>query len=344
MKIVLTVVILCVIVLAHEFGHFLLAKANGIEVAELCIGFGPTIAGFTKGGTKYSIKAIPLGGACIYDMNDPDNIYSSSFIQAGPWRRLAVIAAGPIFNFILAFILSLFVIGNTGYPTAKLLDVSKGSPAEAAGLMAGDEITRMDSSRIHMFSEVSLNLMFTSGEPVRLEYLRDGVKNSVIVTPEYNEEYERYMFGITGGDYDNDFTPIKTLKYSAYYVRYQIVATLKSFFWLITGKVPATELSGPVGVASIVGEEYDAAKSSGALMIVLTMLNIAVLISANLGVINLLPLPALDGGRIFFILIELILRKPVPPEKEGIVHFVGVALLLLLTFYVLYNDIMRIVG
>lgn len=343
MNILLTIIILGVIVVSHEFGHFIIAKANGIVVKEFCIGFGPTIIGIQRGETKYCLKAIPMGGACIFDMDDVENPAESSFYKANVWSRIGTIAAGPIFNFILAFILSLFVIGNIGYPNARLLEVSEGGPAQKAGIMAGDEIVKINNYKVHMFSEISLNLMFTDGEPVDVEYIRDGQKYKVTLIPEYNEEYGRYMFGIVGGEYETEKSPIKTIKYAAYYVRFQIASTFKSLKWLVLGKVASSELAGPVGVATIVGEEYDNAKSEGLSVVILTMLNLAILLSANLGVMNLLPIPALDGGRLVFMFIEVIFRKPIPPEKEGIVHFIGVAILIGLTFYALYNDVMRII-
>lgn len=153
MKILLAILIFCIIVISHELGHFLIARANGIAVKEFCIGFGPTLCGFTKNGTKYSIKPIPLGGACIFDDEDTENPSESSFLKASVWARIATIAAGPMFNFILAFILALFVIGSIGYPTAKLIEVTADSPAEEAGLKVGDVITGMDNEKIHLYPQ-----------------------------------------------------------------------------------------------------------------------------------------------------------------------------------------------
>lgn len=342
LQIVLAILIFCIIVISHELGHLIVAKANGIAVSEFCIGFGPTLIGFTKNGTKYSIKPIPLGGACIFDDEDPDTISESSFLKAGVWARIATIAAGPVFNFFLAFILALFVIGSTGYPTAELVEISPNSPAAEAGLMAGDEIVKMDSSNIHLFSEVLLKTQFGNGETIHFTYERDGVKYETDITPKYSEEYGRYMYGFTGGYYDENKTPIKTLKYSGYYVGYQIKATFTSLKMLLTGQASINQLSGPVGMTAVVGEVFEAAKPRGLSTIVLSMLDIAILLSANLGVVNLLPLPALDGGRLVFLLIEAVRRKPISPEKEGMVHFVGMALLMLLMVVVMYNDIARL--
>ena len=342
LKIVLAVLIFCIIVISHELGHFLIAKANGIAVTEFCIGFGPTIIGFTRNGTKYSIKPIPLGGACIFDDEDPEKLEESSFLKANVWARIATIAAGPIFNFILAFILALFVIGSTGYPTAKLIAVTPDSPAAQAGIVAGDRIVKMGNEKIHLYQEVQLKTFMGDGETMQVTYEHDGAEHAVNITPEYNEEYGRYLYGFTGGYFEENKTPLKTIQYSGYYVGYQIKATFKSLQMLLTGKVSVKQLSGPVGMTAVVGEQYDAVKKEGVATIILAMLDIAILLSANLGVVNLLPLPALDGGRLVFMFIEAVRGKPISPEKEGMVHFVGMALLMLLMVFVMYNDIARL--
>ncbi len=342
MKILLALLIFCVIVISHELGHFLIAKANGIAVTEFCIGFGPTLFGFTRNGTKYSIKPIPLGGACIFDDEDPENLAESSFLKANVWARIATIAAGPIFNFILAFILALFVIGSTGYPTTELESVTEGGAAEAAGIQEGDVILKMDNERVYLYPEVILNTQFSTGETVSFTYERDGEKHVADITPKYSEADGRYLYGFAFGAYTGSRTPVKTLEYSYYYVRYQIKMTLKSLQMLVTGRVSADQLSGPVGMTVVVGEVFDSAKQGGVSTITLSMLDMAILLSANLGVMNLLPIPALDGGRLVFLFVEAIRRKPINPEKEGMVHFIGIAFLMLLMVFVLYNDIARL--
>ena len=343
MKIIFCLLIFCIIVISHELGHFIVAKANGIVVKQFFIGFGPTIASFKKGGTEYCIKPIPLGGACVFDADDPEHFEESTFLKANVYARIATILAGPLFNFILAFILALFVVGYTGYPTTKLLAVTPDSPAMEAGLEPGDEIIKVNRERVHMYSEVALESRFNNGETTTFTVLRNGEKKIFTVTPKYDEEYGRYFYGFTGGDYDEEFSPLKTIQYSYYYVMFQIKTTYKSLAWLITGRISTDAMTGPVGVAKIVGDTYESAKSSGALIVILSMLDIAILLSANLGVVNLLPFPALDGGRLVFMIIEAVRGKPVSPEKEGYVHFIGMALLIFLMAYVLFKDIVRLI-
>lgn len=342
MKIVIAILMFCIIVIVHELGHFLLAKMNGIAVKEFSIGFGPTLLGFTKNETKYSVKLIPFGGACIFDDEDPEKAEESTFLKASVWARMAVIAAGPIFNFILAFIMALFVVGASGYDTATLTDVMEGYPAAEAGLQPGDTILKMGNERVKLYREVVIYSYMNQNEPVEITYERDGQKYQTTLQQVYDKEANRYYYGFSGGAYIEDGSPLKVLQYSVYEVRYWIKTTLKSIGMIFEGKVTKDDVAGPVGITQMVGEVYEEAAPEGISVVVLSMLNIAILISANLGVMNLLPLPALDGGRLVFLVIEIIRRKPISPEKEGMVHFVGLALLMILMVFVMYNDIMRL--
>lgn len=332
----------CVIVIAHEFGHFFLAKMNGIAVKEFSVGFGPSLLSYTRKGTKYALNLIPFGGACIFDDDDPENASESSFLKASVWARIATILAGPMFNFLLAFILSLFVVSAAGYDPATIIEVQEGSPAEAAGLEAGDVIVKMNHESIKLYREVAMYSYMNQNRPAEVTYERDGQKHTTTLTQVYDEATARYYYGITGGQHIEDGSPLKIIQYSAYEVRYWIKSTIQSLGMLIQGKVGKDNVMGPVGITQMVGDIYEEAEPAGLSAIVLSMLDIAILISANLGVMNLLPLPALDGGRLVFLIIEAVRRKPVSPEKEGMVHFVGFALLMVLMVFVLYNDIMRL--
>ncbi len=343
-KLILAVLIFGILVISHEFGHFLIAKANGIAVNEFWIGFGPKIFSFRKNETLYRINLLPLGGGCLFDNADIEHLEESTYRNAPVYARMATVVAGPLFNFILAFILALFVVGADGYPTAKLLGVSPGSPAEEAGLREGDEIIRFDGSRIHMFSEITMMTMFADGSEATIEYERDGQRYQVRLTPAYNEEYGRYMFGIVGGDYDEHITPLKSIRYAYYYVIYEIRSVVNSLKWLIIGKLSAKELSGPIGMATIVSDEYDYAKETGGTVaVILTMLSLGSLLSANLGAMNLLPVPGLDGGKLLILIVEAIRRKRLSTKMEGAINLFGVVLLLLLMVFVMYNDISRLI-
>jgi len=351
--IIVFVLVFGVVVIAHELGHFLIAKLNGIRVLQFSIGMGPDIVKFTKGDTKYVLKLLPIGGACMFE--GEDGIYSKdqdsdgqqvqkpegAFNDANVWSRIATVFAGPFFNIILAFLLSLIVVGFAGGAVPVIDTLTEGYPAEAAGMKEGDIITKMDGERIHLQDEVTFVSALSDGKPMEIEYKRDGKKYTTVITPRFSEQDNRYYFGFVMGR----SVPCKGLdliKYSAYHVRYWLKATGKSLLMLGQGRLSANDLSGPVGIAVMIDEQIEVTKPYGLPTVVVNMINFAVLLSVNLGVMNLLPFPALDGGRLLFMFIEVVRGRPVSPEKEGMVHFVGFVALMILMVFVLYNDIARI--
>ena len=246
---------------------------------------------------------------------------------------------GPIFNFILAFFLSLFIVGGIGVDRPVILATSEGYPAAEAGIQKGDRILKMNNWNIHLSREVSNYITFHQGQDVTVTYEHDGEEKTVTLTPKQNES-GRYVIGLTtSASYREKVSPLETLKYSAYEVKYWIQTTIESLKLLVRGKVGLNDMSGPVGVVSMIGETYEESSSDGAFYVWINMLNIAILLTANLGVMNLLPLPALDGGRLVFLFLEAIRRKRIDPEKEGMVHFVGLMALMLLMVVVMFNDV-----
>ncbi len=374
MGIVLFLVIFCVIVIAHEFGHFIIAKMNGIRVVEFSVGMGPCIFSFTKGETKYAIRLLPLGGACMFegedglylpeDENEDENNEqeekgseslteemvretklgkkSGAFPDAPVFVRIATVVAGPIFNFILAFVFSAIIIGSYGADTPVVQKVAEDGAAYAAGLRDGDKIVKMNGSKIRLYREISLASMLNKGEDIPVTYERDGKTYDALISPIYDEAAGRYYMGLYGQGVYEKFGLPGTLKYSAYEVGYWIETTFMSLKMLVQGQVGKDDVSGPVGMAQTVNDIYTQSKPDGVYYVWLNMLNFAILLSANLGVLNLLPFPALDGGRLVFLLIEAVRGKPVPPEKEGFVHMIGMVLLMVLMVFVLFNDISRI--
>lgn len=427
-SILVGILIFCLIVVIHELGHMLLAKANGIRVPEFQVGFGPKLCSFKKGETEYSLRAIPFGGACKMLGEDGDSDDERAFTKKGPWARFSTIFAGPFFNFILAFVISVIVISIVGYDPCVVINVTEGSAADAAGLQVGDLITSFDNEKIRIGRELAIYFNFKEldGSPVRIKYERDGDKYETTLNPVENKSYKLGFYytadqteaaisslvrdgvlekaGVKAGDvitainginiatgqdfydyiqehpldgseieftlkrgsqvvtlslvpeYTTSYQPgflynyggrVKTnalgvLKYSFVEVRYWIVNTIKSLGELFTGGVRADDLGGPVRIVSELENTVEESKSDGALYVVLNLMNWAILLSANLGVMNLLPLPALDGGRLVFILIELVRGKPVPPEKEGMVHAIGIIILMILMVLIFFNDIKNI--
>lgn len=343
MNIAIAIIIFSLIILVHEFGHFLLAKKNGIVVNEFCLGLGPTLFGVKKGDTKYSLKLLPFGGACIMLGEDEESTAEGAFNQKSVWARMSVVLAGPIFNFILGFILSIILIGSIGYDAPIVQDVRDGYPAQEAGIQAGDRIVEINNKSIHVYREIMLYSQFlTKGQETKITYERDGKTYATTLIPKLDEETGKYYLGYYGAGVRVKGNPITTLKYSAYEVKFTIDSTIENLKMIFRGQVKSDDILGPVGIVDMIGDSYDATKEAGAYYVWLTMINISIFLTANLGVMNLLPLPALDGGRMVFLMIEAIRGKKVSESKEGMVHLVGLVLLMGLMIFVLFNDIRKI--
>ncbi len=344
--IVLALLVFSLLIFVHELGHFVLAKINKVGVTEFAIGMGPTLLHIDRGGTRYALHLIPFGGFCqmVGELeDDSEDRRDDSFNSKGPWRRLSIILAGPVFNFLLAFILALIVIISVGIDRPVISDVIEGLPCAEAGMQAGDEIVKMNNKSITVYRDVQLYLSLHEGEHIDLTYERDGERNTVSIDPVYVVDNESFMIGITYINQRDKTSVLETLKYSAYEVKYWISYTLTSLEMLIRGQASVNDLSGVVGIVDTLDTIVDETVEYGAYSVFLELANFSILLCANLGVINLLPIPALDGGRILFIIIEIIRGKPVPADKEGIVDTIGMAFLILLMVFLVFNDLRRII-
>lgn len=273
--------------------------------------------------------------------DDVDDMSEGSFNSKSVWARISVIAGGAVFNFILAFIFSVILVAWVGYDEPVISGVTPGFSAEAAGLESGDRIVSLNGKKINIWREIVYYKAFHPGEHVKMVYERDGEKREALVTPK-KDENGSYMFGIirpAGNEKANVFT---ALQYGAYELKFWIATTMESLKMLVTGHVGMDELAGPVGIVDMVDNTYQETKSAGIAVVIIELMNIGILLSANLGVMNLLPLPALDGGRLVFLFIEAIRGKRVAPDKEGMVHMAGLMLLFALMIFVMFNDIKRI--
>ncbi|MCM1344374.1 MAG: RIP metalloprotease RseP [Muribaculaceae bacterium] len=339
------------VVIAHEFGHFLLAKANGIHVVEFAVGMGPNLISTKKGGTKYSLKLFPIGGACMFEGEDGLNEKEGepgegSFNKASVWARISTVVAGPFFNLILAFIVAFFMVNMSdvfAIRDAMAVQVAEGGGAEAAGLQAGDRILSINGEKVRLYQEISLYMQVSyRGGDLEIVYERGGERFTTTLTPQYDEEMGTYLLGVVNGEFLEP-KGIDTLKYAWYEIRYSVKATYKSLGMLFRGQVGREDVAGPVGIAvNVVGKTYDEAKDYGWQSVLISMLNIVLMLSVNLGILNMLPVPALDGGRLVFLLLEVIRGKPVPPEKEGMVHFVGLVFFMVLMVFIFFNDLANI--
>lgn len=341
MGIIFAILMFSFIVFFHELGHFALAKKSGIDVEEFAIGMGPNLFAKEYKGTVYSVKLFPIGGMCVMGEDEEATDAPGNFNNKSVWARISVIAAGPIFNFILAFVVSVILILMIGYDKPVVGGVQPESAAMEAGIKEGDTILSMNGKKIHIYREILSYNQFYQGGAIDITYLRGGKEHTVTITPKPEEKQKYYGFGMSGTK-NSKAGILDSIQYGIYEVKYWICTTIDSLKMLVTGKIGLDQLSGPVGIVDVVDDAYRETKSYGGFFVLAQFLYIGILISANLGVMNLLPLPALDGGRLVFLFIEAIRGKRIPPEKEGYVHMVGIALLMVLMVFVMYNDIRRV--
>ena len=344
-SILIFILILGIIVVSHEFGHYSLARRNGIRVNEFDIGFGPTLLKKRVGETDFCVKLLPVGGACIFEgedileEGDLKDLPQDAFLNAPVGARIATVLAGPVANFVIGYIFALIIVAFCGTDLPVITTVLEDSAAMEAGLQDGDSIVKINGESIHLYREISLQSMMNYGSPLEITYTRDGEKNTVTLTPKYNEEDKRYYIGIMGGGTIHECSAAEVFLYSFYEIEYWVRVTTKSIGSIFTGHFSKDDISGPVGVVQAVNTTYTEASPYGPMVVVMSLLNLATLLTVNLGIFNLLPLPALDGGRLVFLILEAIRGKPVPPEKEGMVHLIGFMALIALMVFVLFNDI-----
>ncbi len=351
-------IIFSIVVVSHEFGHFIVARASGIRVKEFLVGFGPAIFKFKKGDTTYKVCLLPLGGACIYDgmddlmdekedgedtEEDPSAPKDRSlFPNASPWAKFATVIAGPLFNFILGFIVAFIMVNLIVIREPVATNIIEGGAAEAAGMQPGDRIIALNGSRIYLYDEISVFTTLYRGGEVLVTYERDGQIGNLVLTPLYSEEYGRYMLGISNESFIEDVKGLDLFRYTWYEMRYNVIMVWKSLGALFTGHLGRENVSGPVGVVNMVGDIIEETSPYGFLTVFVNMLNLMLLLTVNLGVFNLLPVPALDGGRLLFAIVEIFRGKPVEPKKEAYVHLAGMLLLLVIVVMVFFNDLHNI--
>lgn len=338
MNIILTVVIAIVvfmmIIMIHEFGHFVAAKSSGVLVHEFSIGFGPKLFKKKKGDTEYSLRLFPIGGFVKLEGEDEKSDDPRALSNKPAYKKLIVMAAGAVFNIITGFIIMTLAFSfQPSYTTlnvGKILTDIPGSQA-AELIEVGDEIVALDGKNVWNYKDFSFLMSNISpGETVEITVKRDGGKKDINITP---VEYEgKNLIGVEMATEKMNFKNALICGFKETFFVVRLV--IYSFLMLITGKVPVSQMSGPVGTTVIIGQaaQYGFAN----------LLYIFALLSVNIGIFNLIPFPALDGGRIFFLLIEMIRRKPIPAEKEGMVHFVGLVLLMLLMIFVTSSDIYKL--
>lgn len=343
MNIVIAILIFAFLIFFHELGHFIFAKLFGIKVNEFCIGFGPKLIGFTKGDTLYSIKLLPLGGACMMEGEDEESDDENAFGSKPLWQRALVVFGGPLFNFILAYLMATFILVSVGVDRPVLTSVMEGYPAAEAGMEAGDEIVKLNNYRVHFYRDISVYNIFNQDKEVKVTYKRGNEKFVTTIVPKFDNETGRYYLGVSNSEPREKVGFIRSLGLGVSEIKYQIYTTVQSLRMLIVGKISTNELSGPVGIVKAIGDTYTETVDLGFFYTLINLMNFMVLLSANLGVMNLLPIPALDGGRLLIFFFEAIFRRKINEKLEGAIHLVGFALLMALMVFVMFNDIRKLI-
>ena len=379
---IVSVVMFLVMISLHEFGHFIVAKALKFRVDEFSVGMGPLILKKQKGETQYSLRALPLGGYCKFDEDNPEDDDPRAFVNQKAWKRLIVLLAGGVFNIILGFVLFIVVVFAISPVRTNVVEsVVPNSYIEQSGMQAGDTIVAINGKGVSFYNDISLYTQnFTKDENAQLTVKRNGENidfnfkpTEQIIETTYTENGADIKTTVNGAveetrhaDYSDSFVKDdsiigKTETVTRYIIgftpaqkninifnawgeawnetKFVVKLVYQSLWQIITGKIGIREMSGPVGIVN----EVNTAVNSGS-MSWLYVINLVALLTINLGVFNLLPIPALDGGRILFVLWEMITGKRIPPDKEGIVHAIGMALLLLLVLVISFSDIMKLFG
>lgn len=369
-----------IMVSLHEFGHFIVGKLLNFKILEYSIGFGPAILKRQRGETQYSVRAVPLGGYCKFEGDDTESDDDRAFSNQSVFKRFLVVAAGGVMNVILGFVIFVFVAASTSPISTNVVEsVVENSYIEQAGIKPGDEVIKINGKKIRVYDDITLyRSEFQKDVDAVITVKRGGEKldftirpTEQIVTYNYTEEGVEVIDSINGAvtremvpysdEVPKDESKIGESQTSTGYIigfyaasekvnfiniwgfaldktGFVVKLVYRSLWEMITGKVGMDQMSGPVGIVSEVNSAVNSGSRSW-----LYVLNLVGLLTINLGVFNLLPIPALDGGRLFFMLVELIRRKPIPPEKEGMVHAIGMVLLLAMIVLISFNDIMRLI-
>ncbi len=344
--------VLSLLILVHELGHFLVARAFGVKVLKFSIGFGPRIWGVVKGDTDYCISAFPLGGF-VKMLGEqpgeeiPEEERGLSFSHKPVWQRAAIVVAGPLSNLVFAGVIIFAILTLYGNPVLlpEIGEVQQESPAEAAGLQPGDLIVAANGSRVETWDKLSSIIRNSKGRSIRLTVKRNGSELVLSVTPKlkkvkniFGEESEVPIIGVTaaGNLKIEKLNPLSAFSLAVSKTYDLINLTFKGFLKIIKRDIPLSVLGGPIMIAQMAGQQAQQG--------MLNLFYFMALLSVNLGLLNLFPIPVLDGGHLLFFGIEAITRRPVSMRQREIAQQIGIFILIALMLLVFYNDIARIMG
>lgn len=343
-KIILALLFFSFMIIAHEFGHFITARIFKVGVKEFAVGMGPKILSKTskKSGTAYSLRLFPIGGF-VSLVGEDEDIESDNALNKKPWwQRFIILSAGSFMNIVTAITVMFILLSMTSYyPSTYIADregysIIEDSVLGEYGVQDRDKIVAIDGKKMKVWQDISYKIMIDGTEPLDITIEREG-KEIILEDVQFKTKIEEgILVGVV------DFAPLyvkrsfKTLIYEAFYQSFSTVKMIySSLAHLITGRYGIEAVSGPVGTVEVIAETAEQG--------IYSLMYLFVFISMNLGIFNLLPIPALDGGRLVFVILEAIRRKPVPAEKEGFVHAVGMILLLIFMAVVVVSDVAKIV-
>ncbi|HHW02823.1 MAG TPA: RIP metalloprotease RseP [Thermoanaerobacterales bacterium] len=326
-----SVIVFGMLIFFHEFGHFILAKVADIKVKEFSLGFGPQLFKIKPGETEYSIRLLPLGGFVKMEGEDAKTADPRAFNNKPIISRLGVIFAGPAMNFVLAVILIALISFFAGVATTRI-SVIPGEPADNAGMKNGDIVYSIDGQKVTSWDEVVNLISQKPGQNISIVVLRDGKMLDFNLKTEIEQSTQRGIIGIKS--HLVKYSAVESIKSGVQRTIWISKMIMEGLFQIFKGKTRA-DVVGPIGIVHMVGE--------AARVGIFNLLYLSAIISINLGLFNLFPIPALDGSRIFFLIIEFFRGKPIEPEKEGFIHFIGFTLLMILMIIIAYKDIMRFI-
>ncbi|MDD2510027.1 MAG: RIP metalloprotease RseP [Syntrophomonas sp.] len=336
--ILITLLIIAVLILAHEWGHFVVARRIGIPVYEFGIGFGPKLFSWKRNGVVYSLRAIPLGGFVRMAGEEPgDPEEPDGFSHRTPLEKIRVSFAGPFMNFILALLIFVFSYSVMGLPhssnEAVIGTVIKGKPADLAGIRANDRIVSVNGIAINSWADFNQQTSQSNGQPLELQLERNQQLVSLQVVPVKLDSSGNMGIGVLNRVIYEKQGIIKSMELGLKQTYELTLLLFSALGILITGGASMGDLAGPVGITRLVDEFAQVG--------IVFLLNFTAFLSINLGIMNLLPIPALDGSKIVFAVVEAIRKKPLDPEKEGFLNWIGFLFLIGLMIIVTFNDIVR---
>lgn len=343
--IIIGILLFELIILSHEFGHFICAKRSGVLVHEFALGMGPKLFGFKKGETQYSLRLFPIGGYCKMEGEDEESDNPRAFGKAKVWQRMIIVAAGAIMNVLLGLILMcILVVQQPYYASTTIESFHENSRSQTQGLKVGDTIVSIDGYAINTDKDFSYSLATMKTTAPNIQVRRDGeivdlgnvqfdtttdsTGRTYIALDFYVEPIERDFFSVISQTFKQTYSVVRMI--------------WGSLIGLVTGQFTMNDISGPIGAASAISKATSMGLETSFVDGLNNLLFMMMVISVNLGIFNMLPVPALDGGRFFFLLIEAIRRKPIPAKYEGLVHSIGFIILILFMILVSLKDIIRL--